>query len=145
MEPAQEIAETRDQVEKARANLANTADELKERVAAPVRAVREKLDVVQLVKDHPWPAVAVAMGVGAFIAASEADKRAAQAVAEKARDAGAAGVRIAREAPSKTSAALHTIVDSVALKLGLSVLDSLRRSETNVSAAERSAPSTSLD
>jgi hypothetical protein len=121
-----EIAEARDDVQRARDQLSDTIAELEERITAPVHAVRRRLDVGQAVADHPWAALAVAVGAGALVATTGADRRVATLAAEQARQGTAAGLRLAREAPSKTRGALSAAVDALGAKLATSLIDALR-------------------
>jgi hypothetical protein len=141
-----EIAAARDDVQRSRAQIADTIAELEERVAAPVRAVKQRLDVVQLVREHPWPALALAASVGAAIAASRADARAATLSAQKAREGGTAALRMAREngtaalhaakgAPSRTRVAVSAALGSVGAKLASTLIDALRDPGTAPQAA----------
>lgn len=152
LEPAMstepEITAARNEVTRVRDRMSDTAAELEGRLTAPIGAVKEKLDVVQLVRDHPWPSLAVAIGAGVAVAASGADRRAASAVADASRsaarktaDAAKAGVRsvrsatsdaadstagTARHAPSRAHSAIVGALDSLAAKAALSLIEKLR-------------------
>ena len=123
----------RDDIQRTRAQLADTLSQLTHRVTTPINAAKEKLNVVQLVRDHPWPAIAVAMGTGAFVAASGSDVRAASA-AVKAGQAGLEGAAhlaqsaadTARSAPSKSMVAAGVACDVIAAKLVTAFIRSLR-------------------
>ena len=65
-----------------RQRMADTLAEIESRVSNTVDGVKAKLDVMQLVRDHPWPALAVALAAGYALAATGADSAAASAVAE---------------------------------------------------------------
>jgi ElaB/YqjD/DUF883 family membrane-anchored ribosome-binding protein len=121
-----EIAAARDDVQRARDQLSDTIAELEDRITAPVRVVKKGLDVGQLVHEHPWAALAVAVGAGALVARSGADKRAATLTAEKAREGGAASLRLARETPAKTSGVLGSAVHALGAKLGMTIVDAFR-------------------
>ena len=128
-----DIESARDDIARSRAQLADTISELTDRVTSPINAAKERLNVMELVRNNPWPALAVAMGAGAFVAASESDVRAATAVV----DAGKAGlegashlaqsaVDTARTAPSKSREALGAATDAIAAKLVMSFIGKLR-------------------
>jgi hypothetical protein len=121
-----EIAAARDDVQRARDRILDTVAELEERVTTPVRAARQRLDVGQMVQGHPWAALAVAVGAGAVVAASGADERAAAMAVQKARQGGAATVRAARSAPSKSRGALSGAMDALGARLALALIDRLR-------------------
>jgi len=44
-----------------------------------IAQLEQKLNVMQMVREHPWPAVAVAAGLGVLLAGSRADVKAAAA------------------------------------------------------------------
>jgi ElaB/YqjD/DUF883 family membrane-anchored ribosome-binding protein len=143
-----EIAAARNELTRVRDRMTDTAAELEERLTAPIDAVKEKLDVVQLVRDHPWPSLAVAIGAGVAIAATGADRKAASAAADASRsaarktaDAARAGVRsvksatsdaadstadTARHAPSRARSAIVGALDSLAARAALALIERLR-------------------
>ena len=57
----------------------------RERMSDTLAQLEHKLNVMQIVRDHPWPALAVAAGAGFALANSRADVKAA-AAAVKATD-----------------------------------------------------------
>jgi len=128
-----EIDAARDDIQRARAQLSDTLSELSDRVTAPINTAKEKLNVMELVRNHPWPALAVAMGTGAFIAASGSDARVAsaavdvgQAGLERASQLAQSAVDTARTAPSKSREALGAATDAIAAKLVMSFIGKLR-------------------
>ena len=130
-----DLSAARDDVQRSREQISGTIAEIEARVTAPVRAVTRRLDVGQMIQDHPWAALTTAAAVGAVVAASGADRRAASLAAEaarkgaeKAREGGVAGVRMAREAPSKSRSALASMVDAIGAKVALTVIGALRES-----------------
>jgi hypothetical protein len=121
-----EIAAARDDVQRARDRIHDAVAELEERVAAPVRTVKQRMDVGEMVQGHPWAALAVAVSAGAIVAASGADKRAATVAVQKAKEGGAAGVRAARATPSRTRGALRGTLDALGARLAVAVIEGLR-------------------
>lgn len=143
-----EITATRDELTRVRDRMSDTVAELEDRLMAPVEAAKSKLDVVQLVRDHPWSALAVALGAGVAVDASGADRKVASAAADATRsaanrtaDAAKAGVRslqsavstaaestadTARTAPSRARGAIVGALDSLAAKAALSLIEKLR-------------------
>ena len=83
-----EIAASREQV-------SETVAEIEAHVSSKVEGVKRRLDVAQLVREHPWPALAVALGAGVALAATDADRRAVHATKRGARTASRAGVSAA--------------------------------------------------
>jgi hypothetical protein len=51
----------------------------RERMSSTLNELEGKLNLVQVVKDHPWPAIALAIGAGVALSGSRADVRAAAA------------------------------------------------------------------
>jgi hypothetical protein len=108
MSTPDEVSSAHDDVVRARARMADTVAQLEARVTGQMDAVKAKLDVVQMIRDNPWTALAIATGVGAAISASGADAKAAAAAkagaiaaAEKAREAAAATLEAAKAAPGQ--------------------------------------------
>jgi ElaB/YqjD/DUF883 family membrane-anchored ribosome-binding protein len=128
-----DIAAARDDVQRARTQISDTISEIEARVTAPVRAVTNRLDVGRVIQEHPWAALATAVGVGALVAVTGTDRRAASVAAdaarkgaEKAREGGAASVRLAQEAPSRSRLALGSVVDAIGAKLAITIVNALR-------------------
>jgi uncharacterized protein DUF3618 len=59
----------------------------RERMSTTLAQLEHKLNVMQLVRDHPWPAIAAAVGVGVLLSGSQADVKAAAATAAATRGA----------------------------------------------------------
>jgi hypothetical protein len=53
----------------------------RERMSSTLTELENKLNVMQVVKDHPWPALALAVGAGVLLSGSGADIKAAAATA----------------------------------------------------------------
>ena len=53
----------------------------RDRMSMTLAELERKVDVIQLVRDHPWPAVALALGAGFALSGSRADVKAAAATA----------------------------------------------------------------
>jgi hypothetical protein len=128
-----EVAAARDDVERTRAQIADTIDEIETRLIAPVKAVKQRLDLMELVRDHPWPALATAISVGVAASISGADAKAATIARRKAIDAGAAAARAARELPTNARGVASgarrvaaSYVDGLAGSLLLAVIDRFR-------------------
>ena len=51
----------------------------RERMSDTLTQLEQKLNLMQVVKDHPWPALAVAFGAGVLLSGSRADVKAAAA------------------------------------------------------------------
>ena len=59
----------------------------RERMSSTLAQLEHKLNVMQLVRDNPWPAIAAAVGVGVLLSGSRADVKAAAATAAATRGA----------------------------------------------------------
>jgi Protein of unknown function (DUF3618) len=51
------------------------------RISDTLQELEHKMNVTQIVKDNPWPALALAMGAGVLLSGSKADVKAAAATA----------------------------------------------------------------
>jgi hypothetical protein len=59
----------------------------RERMSSTLAELEQKLNVMQIVRDHPWPALALAVGAGVLLSGSGADVKAAAAAAAATRGA----------------------------------------------------------
>jgi hypothetical protein len=121
-----EISAARDEAQHTREQLSDTIDELENMLTAPVRAVKRRLEMPRLVQEHPWAALAVAVGVGALVASTGAEKRAAELTLAKAKEGGAAGLRLAGGLPGRTRSVLGAAVDAIGAKVAITLIESLR-------------------
>lgn len=88
------MAETRDV-------MSQDIKELEHRASERVRAVKDRLDVGRVIREHPWPAIGAAVALGAIIGGSGADETAASAAASAAKKASIATVGAAKQAAQK--------------------------------------------
>src|SRR4051794_5960242 len=88
---AETTADVRRDIELTREGMSSTLAELE-----------QKLNLAQVVKDHPWPALALAVGAGILLSSSGADVKAA-----------AATTVATKGASTKVGAALDTMVASL--------------------------------
>ena len=70
-----------------RERMADTVAELEARVSSTVDGVKAKLDVMRWAREHPWPALAVALAAGYALATTGTDATVAGAVADGAASA----------------------------------------------------------
>ena len=73
---AETTADVRRDIEMTRERMSETLDQLE-----------QKMNVMQIVRDHPWPALAVAVGAGVLLSGSQADVKAAAATVSATRGA----------------------------------------------------------
>ena len=59
----------------------------RERMSTTLAQLEQKLNVMQIVRDHPWPAIAVAVGAGVLLSGSRTDVKAAAATVAATRGA----------------------------------------------------------
>ena len=59
----------------------------RERMSTTLAQIEQKMNVMQIVRDHPWPAIAVAVGAGVLLSRSGADIKAAGATVVATRGA----------------------------------------------------------
>ena len=60
----------------------------RERMSSTLDQLEHKLNLVQVVRDHPWPAIALAVGAGFALSGSRADVKAAAATVAATQGAG---------------------------------------------------------
>ena len=59
----------------------------RERMSTTLSQLEQKMNLMQIVRDHPWPALAVALGAGVVLSGSRADVKAAAATVTATRGA----------------------------------------------------------
>jgi hypothetical protein len=79
-----------------RERMSETIAELDARISSRVAVIKERLDLKELVEDHPWTALAVALGLGVLLGGTGADSKAAHATARAAKRAPGATADLAR-------------------------------------------------
>src|SRR5437879_9892357 len=60
----------------------------RERMSTTLAELEHKLNVADMVREHPWPAIALAVGAGVLLSGSGADIKAVAATATATRGAG---------------------------------------------------------
>jgi hypothetical protein len=89
----------------------------RERMSSTIEELEQKLNVTQLIRDHPWPALALAIGAGFVLSGSKADIKAAAATALATKGArskvGAALDDVMAGLVTAVTAGLHNQVDSI--------------------------------
>ncbi len=59
----------------------------RERMSTTLAQIEKKMNLMQIVRDHPWPAIAVAVGAGVLLSGSGSDVKAAGATVAATRGA----------------------------------------------------------
>ena len=91
-------AAARDDIAATRERISDTIADIEQRMSDTVASAKAKIDVVELIRQHPWPSLAVAFVAGVALSATGADRRAARATKEAAKrapDAAKSGVTVA--------------------------------------------------
>lgn len=124
---AETTADVRRDIELTRARMTDTLQELERR-----------LNVMGVVRDHPWPALAVAMGAGFALSGTRADVKAAAAASTAAH---ATGERVSRVGPALDDIVARLLggVQAVLLERADELVDELRRSLGGAGAARQHA------
>ena len=89
----------------------------RERMSSTITELEQKLNVAQMVRDHPWPALAVAFGAGVLLSGSGADMKAAAATMAATKGSSnkiaSALDEVVASLMAGVSTALHGRVDSL--------------------------------
>jgi hypothetical protein len=89
----------------------------RERMSGTIQELEQKLNLAQMVRDHPWPALALAVGAGVLLSGSRADVKAAAATAAATKGArskiGAALDDVVAQLVTAAQGALQGQVDSL--------------------------------
>ena len=93
---SERMADVQLDIARTRERISETIAELDARISERVTGITERLDVMQLAEEHPWPALAVALGVGVLLAGTAADAKVARATVRAAKEAPGATVDLAR-------------------------------------------------
>lgn len=93
----------------------------RERMSQTLAQLEQKVHVTRIVKDHPWPALAVAFGAGILLAGSRADVKAAAATVTATRGASGRMGELLDDVVASlvggVTAAFHHKVDSLVAEL----------------------------
>lgn len=89
----------------------------RERMSSTIEQLEQKLNVTQMVRDHPWPAIALAFGAGVALSGSRSDVKAAAATLAATKGAsskiGAALDDVVATLMTSVTGALHGQVDKL--------------------------------
>ena len=101
----QEIAATRERI-------SDTIADIEQQMSDKVASAKRKVDVVGLIKQHPWPALAAALAAGVALSATGADRKAARATKEAAKRAPDATKRGAVQAARATASGVSQLASA---------------------------------
>ena len=81
------------------------------RISDTLEQLEQKLNVTQLVKDNPWPALALAVGAGVLLSGSRADVKAAAATVTATRGASGRIGTVLDDLVSQVVSSFHGVVE----------------------------------
>jgi hypothetical protein len=81
------------------------------RISDTLSQLENKLNVAQMVKDNPWPALALAVGAGVLLSGSKADVKSAAATVTATRGASSRLGTVLDELVSQVVAGFHGVVE----------------------------------
>jgi len=110
-----DVSRVQHEMEETRERMSGTRAALESRVTGVADGVKEKLDVSQLVKEHPWPALATAIVAGVALSATRADEKAAGATVEAAKRGSSAAADGIRHVGEAVASRLHGENDDAAI------------------------------
>jgi hypothetical protein len=82
------------------------------RISDTLQELEHKMNVAQIVKDNPWPALALAVGAGVLLSGSKADVKAAAATAVATRGAGSRLSGVLDDIVAQVVAGFHGAIES---------------------------------
>ena len=107
----------------------------RERMSTTIDQLEQKLNVKQLIADHPWPAIALAVGAGLALASSKSESKVAAAAAAATKGAGSrlggALDDIVANVMASAQGALHQQIDQFVDQLKTSIAESGNRAKSN--------------
>jgi ElaB/YqjD/DUF883 family membrane-anchored ribosome-binding protein len=103
----QEIAATRERI-------SDTITDIEQRVSDTVASAKAKVDVVGMIRQHPWPALAIGFAAGLALSVTGADRKAARATKEAAKRAPDVAQRGVTEAAHATAAGVAQLASAAA-------------------------------
>ena len=89
----------------------------RERMSSTLQQLEQKLNVMQVVRDNPWPALALAVGAGVLLSGSRTDVRAAAATVAATRGASSRVGSVLDDVVSHLVTGLHEAFDSRVMSL----------------------------
>jgi Protein of unknown function (DUF3618) len=97
---AETTADVKRDIELTRARMSDTLQELE-----------QKMNITQIVKNNPWPALAIAVGAGVILSGSRADVKAAAATVTATRGASGRLGNVLDELVSQVVQAFHAAIE----------------------------------
>ena len=112
------IDDVRYEIALTKGHMAETASELRQRVAERKAELASRVDVAEFARQHPWIALGIALSAGALLSGTGADAKAARAGVQAAKRSPRAAADLARKAPGAAAGAAMGLVNRVRGKGG---------------------------
>jgi len=84
----------------------------RERMSTTLQQLEQKLNIMQAVRDNPWPALALAVGAGVLLSGSRSDVKAAAATVAATRGASSRVGTVLDDVVSSLMSGLHEAFDT---------------------------------
>jgi hypothetical protein len=84
----------------------------RERMSSTLQQLEQKLNIMQVVRDNPWPALALAVGAGVLLSGSRSDVKAAAATVAATRGASSRVGTVLDDVVSSLMSGLHDAFDT---------------------------------
>ena len=84
----------------------------RERMSTTLQQLEQKLNVMQVVRDNPWPALALAVGAGVLLSGSRTDVKAAAATVAATRGASSRVGSVLDDVVANLMSGLHDAFDT---------------------------------
>lgn len=84
----------------------------RERMSSTLAELEHKLNVVEVVKEHPWPSLALAVGAGVLLSGSSADVKAAAATVTATKGASTRLGSVLDEVVASLMSGVHQAMDA---------------------------------
>jgi len=112
------------------------------RISDTLQELEHKMNVAQIVKDNPWPALALAVGAGVLLSGSKADVKAAAATVVATKGASSRLGGVLDEIVSQVVSGFHGAIEQKIEGLASDVKRAIGAPRTNVSSASYGAGTT---
>jgi uncharacterized protein DUF3618 len=113
----------------------------RERMSTTLQQLEQKLNVMQVVRDNPWPALALAVGAGVLLSGSRTDVKAAAATVAATRGASSRVGSVLDDVVANLMSGLHEAFDTRVTSL----VDDLKSAIGVPTGQQRSGHATSSD
>jgi hypothetical protein len=84
----------------------------RERMSSTLAELEHKLNVVEMVREHPWPSLALAVGAGVLLSGSSADVKAAAATVSATKGASSRLGSVLDDVVASLMSGVHQALDA---------------------------------